>query len=170
MLKYVFYILIFLPALTFGIIPGISSFPWVILLFPFIISKKNSVNYFYLFILISLIFLIQVILTDFNDFLFFQSVIALLNATLLIPFILNLKTNHFRIITNTMIAYLIASVLLGILQYLFPIVVEFSAFVFGHASGFGFKGPPSLSYEPSRAGCYLLTLCAEFQVSKDSPP
>lgn len=156
MLKYVFYILIFLPALTFGIIPGISSFPWVILLFPFIISKKNSVNYFYLFILISLIFLIQVILTDFNDFLFFQSVIALLNATLLIPFILNLKTNHFRIITNTMIAYLIASVLLGILQFLFPIVVEFSAFVFGHASGFGFKGPPSLSYEPSRAALDMI--------------
>ena len=156
MLRYVFYILIFLPALTFGIIPGISSFPWVILLSPFIISKKNSANYFYLFFLISLIFLIQVILTDFNNFLFFQSVIALLNATLLIPFILNLKINHFRIITNTMIAYLIASVLLGILQFLFPVVVEFSAFIFGHASGFGFKGPPSLSYEPSRAALDMI--------------
>jgi hypothetical protein len=55
-----------------------------------------------------------------------------------------------------MIAYLIASVLLGILQFLFPVVVEFSAFIFGHASGFGFKGPPSLSYEPSRAALDMI--------------
>lgn len=156
MLRYIFYILIFLPALTFGLLPGISSFPWVILLSPFIISKENIVNYFQIFILFTLIFLIQVLLTDFNTFLFFQSVIAILNATLLIPFILNLKTNHFRIITNTMIAYLIASVLMGILQFLFPVVVEFSAFIFGHSSGFGFKGPPSLSYEPSRAALDMI--------------
>ena len=55
-----------------GMIPGISSFPWVILLSPFIISKKNSANYFYLFFLISLIFFIDAYLQTLIIFFFFN--------------------------------------------------------------------------------------------------
>lgn len=150
-----------MPALTFGLIPGISSFPWVMILLPFII-KSNAVKYTLIFYVISLFLSIQLIFLNLSFAGLAQSIIALLNATLIVPYILDKDRSELILITKVLISYIIASIGIGVLQLNFSWARDLTGVFFGHASGFSSKGVPSLSYEPSRAGIdivyVLLTL------------
>ena len=80
-----------------------------------------------------------------------QSSLALLNATIIIPLILNYDTYDLKIIIKSIKIFLITSLIFGLLQFFISDFRIITAFLFGHSSGFGAKGVSSLSYEPSRA-------------------
>jgi hypothetical protein len=150
MIKRVLIILLFLPSMTFGIFPGISSMPWGILLLPFLNSKQLGRVFLAIF---SLLFLTSFHLIFFN--LEFNGIIkslsALLNATIVIPFIISLEKDSKIFVKKIFIYYIITTIIFGFLQLNFDLVKEFSGFIFGHVSGFGSKGVPGLSYEPARS-------------------
>jgi len=146
----VFILLLFIPSMTFGLIPGISSAPYALLLLPFL-------NRFQLGrVFLTILFLY--ILTTFQSFIFdislveiFKSFIALINATIVIPFILNINSEDEVYIHKALVWYIIATILIGLLQSRYDLIKNISALIFGHASGFGEKGVPGLSYEPARS-------------------
>ena len=136
--------------MTFGIFPDISSMPWGILLLPFLNSKQLGRVFLAIF---SLLFLTSLHLIFFN--LAFSGIIkslfALLNATIVIPFVISLDNDNKIFVKKIFIYYIVTTVIFGFLQLNFDLVKEFSGFIFGHASGFGTKGVPGLSYEPARS-------------------
>ena len=148
-MKYLFFLLILLPSLNFGIV-STATMPWALILLPFYLKKV-----FYPF-LGAVIFLILVTILNFVFFDFkvsgvLQSSLALLNATIIIPLILNSDTYDLEIIIKSIKIFLITSLIFGLLQFFIADFRIITAFLFGHSSGFGAKGVSSLSYEPSRA-------------------
>lgn len=154
MLKIIAFLL-FVPSMTFGLIPGISSAPYAILLIPFF-NRFQLGRIFIAILILSVITILQSFVFDLSLSELFKSLVALLNATLVIPFILNISEEEEKFFHKIFIWYVLATILIGILQYNFLFIRNVSAFIFGHASGFGTKGVPGLSYEPARSALDLV--------------
>lgn len=149
MLKVVI-LLVFVPSMTFGLIPGISSAPYALLLIPFL-NRFQAGRIFISILFLTILTTVQSLVFDLALSELFKSLIALLNATIVIPFILNISSEEEKYICKIFVWFIITTIIVGTLQFKFHFVRSISAFLFGHASGFGTKGVPGLSYEPARS-------------------
>lgn len=147
---YLIVILLLLPSLTFGVLPGISTMPWAILLLPLYINRV-AVDFVKASYVILFITVLYYFFYTYNALSTIQSMAALLNATIVIPYILTMKKKETDIVIKLMVLFCFGSVIVGLLQLFSGEVRFITEILFGRASGFGFKGVPSLSYEPSRA-------------------
>lgn len=163
-MKYLLFILLLFPAMTFGIFSNISTMPYGFLLLLFYPNKVlpffiKAISILSIFIFISFIF------NKFDSKNTIESIIALINATIVIPFILKLnQTDLFRLIKC--VKFTIISILIvGVLQFLLKHPAGFETFLFGRSSGLNdIKGVPSLSSEPARSALdlFLFTLLLIF--------
>ena len=155
MIKFLFFLLL-LPAMSFGLFDGIASFPWAIVVFPLLVKRSDLGRYVFLLSLLLMLSLGQLMFTEFNVLYYTKSCIALINATILLPVFLFYDRQIILKVVGVFKVYLVLTVLIGCLQLTVPAVREATSFLFGHASGFGTKGPPGLSYEPSRSALDMI--------------
>ena len=148
--------LLLLPAMSFGLFDGIASLPWAIIIFPFLVKRNDLGRYLILFSFLLLLFIIQLMFLELKMFYFIKSIIALINSTILLPVFLSYNRQTISKVIDVFKIYLILSIIIGCLQMTVPHIREATAFMFGHASGFGLKGPPGLSYEPSRSALDMI--------------
>ena len=161
MIKFLFFLLL-LPAMSFGLFDGIASFPWAIIIFPLLVKKSDLGRYVFLLLFLLLFSVGQLICSEINSLYYSKSCIAFLNATILLPVFLSYDRRIILKVIDVFEVYLVLSILIGCLQLTVPSIREATSFLFGHASGFGAKGPPGLSYEPSRSALdmiYIFVTC-----------
>ena len=155
MIKFLFFLLL-LPAMSFGLFDGIASFPWAIVIFPFLVKKSDLGRYVFLLSFLLLFSVGQLMFSEINLLYYTKSCIAFINATILLPVFLSYDRRIILKVIDVFEVYLVLSILIGFLQLTVPSIREATSFLFGHASGFGLKGPPALSYEPSRSALDII--------------
>ena len=165
-MKYLFFLLILLPSLNFGIV-STATMPWALILL--LLFKKVFYPFLSVVIFLILVTILNFVFFDFKVSGVLQSSLALLNATIIIPLILNYDTYDLKIIIKSIKIFLITSLIFGLLQFFISDFRIITAFLFGHSSGFGAKGVSSLSYEPSRAAMdiFICSLGLIFLQEKD---
>lgn len=161
MIKFLFFLLL-LPAMSFGLFDGIASFPWAIIISPLLMRKGDYGRYAILLSFLLLLTVFQLMFSEFNLLHYTKSSLALINATILLPVFLSYHRQIILKVIDVFKIYLVLTIIVGCLQLTVPSAREATSFLFGHASGFGAKGPPGLSYEPSRSALdmiYILVTC-----------
>lgn len=157
-MKYVLYSVVLLPALTFGIFGDISTMPWVLIFIPLLFPK---IKYELVTIGLYLAFfsLISILIWGADLILITKSVIAILSATLIFPYVTKIDHREFAIAKKVLYAFIVLTIIIGILQFLTPVAKQLTEFAFGRASGFsGGKGVPGLSTEPARSAIDFITV------------
>ncbi len=150
-MKYVLYSVVLLPALTFGIFGDISTMPWVLIFIPLLFPK---IKYELVTIGLYLAFfsLISILIWGADLLLITKSVIAILSATLIFPYVTKIDHREYVIAKKVLYAFIVLTIVIGVLQFLTPVARQLTEFAFGRASGFsGGKGVPGLSTEPARS-------------------
>jgi hypothetical protein len=167
-MKYVFYTVVLLPALTFGIFGDISTMPWVLIFIPLLFTKiKYEIVTlgFYL----AFFSLISILIWGADVFLIAKSVIAILSATLIFPYVTKIDHREYVIAKKVLYAFIVLTIIVGILQFITPVARQLTEFAFGRASGFSEgKGVPGLSTEPARSAIdFIAVLVTLFYLDKN---
>ena len=157
-MTYLKYSLLLLPAFTFGVFSNISTMPWTFLLLPFLISKIRK-EFFWASLFVGFYGVISLLILENGARLIIQSTVAIINATLVMPYVIKIDSQEFNKLLSILYAFCIATIIMGTLQTVSSTAVSATEFFFGRASGFtSGKGVPGLSTEPARSALDLMTV------------
>ena len=165
MSKQFFYLTIFFPSITFGILPA-EIFPWALIfsLFHLPIIYKN-------FFIICLVFIpatIIGILNSPNEIEIIRSLFAFLNAVLIFFVVINIDEKNFNFLLKILIFVIVVTIIFSIFQHYYRPIFDYWKYIVPRSNIYTDplqmlgKGVAGFSSEPSRQAIELVLIYSVF--------